>query len=278
MLKLPKIEDRRGNLSFIESGAQPICPFEIERVYWIYDVPAGRVRHGRRLSRTSEMIVAMSGSFDVTLRHPSGIEERIHLNRSDCGVVVEPGTWRQIDNFSTNSVVAVLASGPYDPDEYSWDLPEQSFELPVYAKSPHPEHNAPSEPCIMQLPRHRHDNGSLTEVQNANPEMPFNIRRVFYIYDVPADTSRGSHAHHDAKALIISLSGSFDVVTDDGINEPLRFTLNRPYQALFVPEEIWNTLDNFSGGAVCMVLTSHTYSESDYIRDYDDFKQLKANK
>ncbi len=278
MLKLPKIEDRRGNLSYIEGGLNGLCPFEIERVYWIYDVPAGRVRHGRRLARTTEMIVAMSGSFDVTLRHPNGLEERIHLNRSDFGVVVEPGTWRLIDNFSTNSVVAVLASRAYDPDEYSWDLPEQSFGLPVYTDSQHTSHSAPDEACIMQLPRHRHDNGSLTEVQNADPDMPFDIRRVFYIYDVPADTSRGSHAHREARALMMALSGSFDVVVDDGINTPRRFTLNRPYQALYVPEGMWNTLDNFSGGAVCMVLTSHTYTESDYIREYSDFKQFKSKK
>ena len=115
---IPKIEDPRGNLSFIQAGERGACPFDIARVYWIYDVPTGRVRHGRALRNTTEMIVAMSGSFDVLLRRPGADDRRVHLCRSDRGLLVEPGTWRVIDNFSTSSVAMVLASGPYDPAEY----------------------------------------------------------------------------------------------------------------------------------------------------------------
>lgn len=118
MHKLPKIEDPRGNLTFVEHGAKALCPFEIERVYWIYDVPACRKRHGRRLAHTSEMIVAMSGSFDVSLKYPDGRCETVSLRRADMALSVEPGTWREIANFSTNAVAMVLASGPYDPAEY----------------------------------------------------------------------------------------------------------------------------------------------------------------
>lgn len=121
---IPKIEDPRGNLSFIQAGEGGACPFEIERVYWIYDVPTGRVRHGRALRHTSEMIVAMSGSFDVLLRRPGMPERRVHLCRSDRGLLVEPGTWREIDNFSTNSVAMVLASDAYDATEYIEDYCE----------------------------------------------------------------------------------------------------------------------------------------------------------
>ena len=122
IISLPRIEDPRGNLSFIEHGPNGTCPFEIERVYWIYDVPTGRVRHNRALARTTEMIVAMSGSFDVVLRRPGeSTASRIHLNRSDRAVIVPPGTMRSIDNFSTNSVAMVLASAPYDADEYIHD-------------------------------------------------------------------------------------------------------------------------------------------------------------
>lgn len=118
---LPKIEDPRGNLSFIEYGQAGICPFEIERVYWIYDVPTGRVRHGRALRHTCEMIVAMSGSFVVRLDDGKGHSEAVSVNRSDRGVVVEPGTWRELTDFSTNAVAMVLASAPYDPEEYIED-------------------------------------------------------------------------------------------------------------------------------------------------------------
>lgn len=123
VIKIPKIEDSRGNLSFIEHGAAGVCPFEIERVYWIYDIPAGRERHGRALRHTAEMIVAMSGSMDVHL--DNGHEQTTHhLCRSNYGLLVEPGTWRSIDNFSTNSVAMVLASSPYDADEYIEDYQE----------------------------------------------------------------------------------------------------------------------------------------------------------
>lgn len=118
MIPLPRIEDPRGNLSFIEHGPHGLCPFEIERVYWIYDVPAGAERHRRALRHTREMIVAMSGSFDVVLERNGRPTERIHLNRCDRGVVIEPGVMRTLDNFSTNSVAMVLASAPYDESEY----------------------------------------------------------------------------------------------------------------------------------------------------------------
>lgn len=288
MIKLPKIEDIRGNLSFIESGPRGACPFEIERVYWIYDVPAGRVRHGRALRHTFEMIVAMGGSFDVELRHPDGRNEKISLNRSDYGLLVAPGTWREINNFSTNSVAMVLASGPYNAEEYIFlanELDEKSFleELPPQIQpknttnisDPHPTSD---NRCVrrIEFARHRHENGSLTVAENGAGIIPFDIRRVFYLYDVPADAERGGHSHYQAEEMIVALSGSFDVVLDDGKRPPVRFTLNRPYQALYIPTGLWRTLDNFSGGSVCMVLTSERYSEADYVRDYERFKSLTA--
>ncbi|MDE6333733.1 MAG: FdtA/QdtA family cupin domain-containing protein [Muribaculaceae bacterium] len=127
---------------------------------------------------------------------------------------------------------------------------------------------------IIELERHRHPNGSLTVFENGAAGCPFDVRRVFYLYDVPADARRGGHSHHEACELIVALSGSFDVVLDDGKQPPRRYSLNRPYRALYIPAGLWRTLDNFSGGAVCMVLTSHRYSEADYVRDYDKFKQL----
>ncbi len=130
---------------------------------------------------------------------------------------------------------------------------------------------------IIELQRHRHANGSLSVVENVDPAVPFAVRRVFYLYDVPADTERGGHSHYQAQELIIALSGSFDVVIDDG-RDRRRFTLNRPYRALYIPTGLWRTLDNFSGGAVCLVLTSERYSEADYVRSYDEFKLLTAPK
>ncbi len=115
IIELPKFLDRRGNLSFIEEFKH--IPFKIERTYWIYDVPGGEERGGHAYKENEEFIVALSGSFDVTL--DSGQEQlKFSLNRSYYGLYIPKGWWRKMDNFSTNSVAAILASIPYDPDDY----------------------------------------------------------------------------------------------------------------------------------------------------------------
>ena len=120
--KIPKIEDARGNLSFVEHGPRGVCPFEIERVYWIYDVPGGRLRHGHAFRRAEELIVALSGSFDVVVTEPDGTRRAHHLCRSYYGLHVPAGTWRSLENFSTNSVAMVLSSTLYDPEDYIEDF------------------------------------------------------------------------------------------------------------------------------------------------------------
>lgn len=120
IMELPRINDPRGNLSFIENGARCL-PFDMARVYWIYDVPGGCMRHGHAFYSSHELIVAMSGSFDVLLS--DGAEQRrIHLCRSYTGVYVPPMTWRELDNFSTNSVAMVLSSSLYDELDYIRDF------------------------------------------------------------------------------------------------------------------------------------------------------------
>lgn len=120
IVNLPKIPDPRGNLSFIQNESQ--VPFEINRVYWIYDVPGGEIRHGHAFLTATEMIVALSGSFDVVITDADGNETTFHLSRSYYGLVVPKLTWRRLDNFSTNSVAMVLSSTPYNPDDYIEDF------------------------------------------------------------------------------------------------------------------------------------------------------------
>lgn len=119
IIDIPKIPDPRGNLSFIQDRS-PI-PFDIRRVYWIYDVPGGEERHGHALIGTDELVVALSGSFDVVTTDTAGRETRHHLARSYRGLFIPKGTWRRVDNFSTNSVAMVLASTVYSPDDYIRD-------------------------------------------------------------------------------------------------------------------------------------------------------------
>ena len=104
--------------------------------------------------------------------------------------------------------------------------------------------------------------------------IPFSIERVYYLYDVPSDAYRGGHAHKKLVQLMIPLSGSFEVLLDDG-KKRKKVMLNKPDKGLLIPQGIWREMDNFSSGAICMVLASDNFDESDYFRDYDQFKQSK---
>ena len=122
---------------------------------------------------------------------------------------------------------------------------------------------------IIELPKISDPRGNLTFIEGGS-HIPFPIERVYYLYDVPGGAERGGHAHKGLQQLIVAMSGSFDVVLDDG-REKKRIHLNRSYQGLYVCPMIWRELDNFSSGSVCMVLASNIYDESDYYRDYDQF-------
>ena len=122
---------------------------------------------------------------------------------------------------------------------------------------------------IIDLPKITDPRGNLTFIEGG-AQIPFNIERVYYLYDVPGGSERGGHAHKALHQLIIAMSGSFDVVLDDGF-EKKRVHLNRSYSGLYVCPMRWRELDNFSSGSVCMVLASNKYDEGDYYRDYSQY-------
>jgi hypothetical protein len=122
---------------------------------------------------------------------------------------------------------------------------------------------------VIELPRINEPRGNLTFVES-NRHIPFPIQRVYYLYDVPGGAERGGHAHKALHQLIIAMSGSFDIHLDDG-KEKKTIHMNRSYNGLYICPMIWREIDNFSSGAVCMVLASDYYDESDYYRDYDEF-------
>lgn len=129
---------------------------------------------------------------------------------------------------------------------------------------------------LITFDKHHHPNGNLSVVENGSP-VPFDIKRVFYIYDVPGGEERGGHSHKELQQVILAISGSFDVLIDDGVNQRT-ITLNRPYQGILIAPGIWSQQLNFSSGSVCLVLASDHYDEDDYVRDYDEFKKLTSSK
>ena len=284
IIELPKFLDARGNLSFAEQMNH--IPFEIKRTYWIYDVPGGEERGGHAFKDNQEFIVALSGSFDVVV--DDGINKKtISLNRSYYGLYIPQGLWRTIENFSTNSLALEFGSLHYDVADYIYDYDEYlhfrktspNFE-PVQTitetstSTKKPIKYNVYDCSIVELDRHHSDRkGNLTVVENGKT-LPFDVRRVYYLYDVPGGENRGSHAHKELSQLIIAASGSFTVTLDDGKCKR-SFFLNRPYQGLYVKPGMWRDLEDFSSGAVCMVLASDIYLKEDYIRDYQEFLEFR---
>ena len=127
---------------------------------------------------------------------------------------------------------------------------------------------------LIQLSKNHQVTGNITAV-NGGKEIPFNINRIYYLYDVPGGESRGGHAHKNIQQLIIAASGSFDLIIDDGKTKRT-FHLARPNMGVYMPPGLWRELDNFSSGSICLVLASHIYSEDDYIREYDNFLLSKT--
>ena len=128
---------------------------------------------------------------------------------------------------------------------------------------------------IIDLRKMQDPRGNLTPIEG-NLDVPFEIKRIFYLYDVPGGESRGAHAHYKDNQFLIAASGAFEVFVDDGVNQKV-FTLNRPYYGLLVPPGIWAAEQEFSSGSVCLVLTDNTYEAEDYIRDYDEFIAYKKH-
>lgn len=125
---------------------------------------------------------------------------------------------------------------------------------------------------FLDLPKIHDPRGNLTYIEGMQ-HIPFDIQRVYYLYDVPGGSDRGAHAHKNLHQFVVAMSGSFDVVLDDG-DRKRRFHLNRSYFGLYICPMMWRFLDNFSSGAVCMVLASRHFDPADYIRDYDEFTRL----
>lgn len=284
IIQLPKFLDTRGNLSFVEQFTH--IPFEIRRVYWLYDVPGGVSRGGHAEKENEELIVALSGAFEIIVDDGERTKTFL-LNRSYYGLYIPKGLWREIREFSTNALALEFGSIPYSVDDYirDYDIYKEyvkeehkaSMFSPLITRGEQRLAKCSVFDCSMvELDRHHSDRkGNLTVVENGST-LPFDVKRVYYLYDVPGGENRGSHAHKELSQLIVAASGSFTVTLDDGKCKR-SFFLNRPYQGLYVKPGLWRDLLDFSSGAVCMVLASEVYQAEDYIRDYEDFVVFRNN-
>ncbi len=126
---------------------------------------------------------------------------------------------------------------------------------------------------LLPIPKIEDPRGNLSVIENN--VIPYEIKRVYYLYDVPSGAERGGHSHKNQQEFLIALSGSFDVILNDGTNERT-VTLNKPFEGLLITNEIWRELKNFSSGAVCLVIASDVFSEDDYIREFQDFLESKV--
>lgn len=282
IINLPKILDPRGNLSVIEELNH--IPFPIQRTYWIYDVPGGETRGGHAYKQNEEFIIAISGSFDVVI-DDGKTKQVFSLNRSYYGLLVPKGFWRQMLNFSTNSLALVLASTRYSEEDYIRDY--ETFQAQRIQKKPsstpvvqgkkrggYSESSVNVFNCaVIQLPKITNRAGNITPIES-QLNLPFDIKRVFYTYDIPSGESRGAHSHKRCHQFLIAASGAFEVLLDDGKNKRT-VLLNRPFYGLHIPPGIWAAEQGFSSGSVCLVLTSELYEEDDYIREYDEFLTYK---
>jgi dTDP-4-dehydrorhamnose 3,5-epimerase-like enzyme len=126
--------------------------------------------------------------------------------------------------------------------------------------------------CLIHLPKILDDRGNLSFLEN-NDQIPFDIKRVYWIYDVPGGEAWGGHAYHQTSELIIALSGSIDIVVDNGV-EAKKYSLNRSYTGLYIPPLHWKTMQNFSTNSLALVVTNHFYNPDEYIRNWEEFKQI----
>lgn len=284
LIYLPKLADKRGNLSFIE--ARKHIPFTIARTYWIYNTPVEQERGGYALKTQHEFIIALSGSFDVVI--DDGDSKRIYtLNRSDIGLYVPNTLWRSIGNFSANAICLILASELYDENDYirSYETvksigsplsnpikKDQQEQLDIKDST---VYKSISDCSLIDLSMIKSRIGRIIPIQGKE-NIPFDIERVFYIYDIPSGVERGMHAHKTCDELLIAANGSFEVELDDGTNKKT-LLLDSPMFGLHIPPGVWAAQKKYSSDAICLVLASEEYKSENYINTYSDFKKYRKD-
>jgi hypothetical protein len=263
LVSLPQIPDARGNLTALEELVH--FPFPTGCVRWFHGVPPGTSWSGSGSQVGGALVIALLGRFDVVDRQDPSC--RVRLSRASIGLHLATSTQWRIEDPSTNAVGLVISSQPSgSPRAESNGLDDEvSAEM-------NPETTI--DDCReVTFPHHRGSQGSITAVIPCI-DVPFEISRVYYLYDVPGGASRGGHAHRELEEVLVAAAGSFDVALKDGRqDETIR--LDRARSGVYIAPGIWRELRAFSASALCLTLASAPYDESDYIRDYHEFRREK---
>lgn len=264
LVSLPQVPDARGNLTALEELVH--FPFRIGCLRWFRGLPTRILSAGRGSPVGGALVIALLGSFYVVddNQDPSC---RVRLSRASIGLQLATSSQWQVEHPSTNAVGLVVSSQP------SGSLRPKS----THPGGPFSADMAPETTIAdcreITFPRQF---GSQRSITLAIPwiDVPFEISRVYYLYDLPLGTSRGGHAHRELEEVLVAAAGSFDVALEDGRQREV-IRLDRANSGLYIAPGIWRHLSNFSPGAICLTLASAPYHEADYIRDYHEFRREK---
>lgn len=279
VMQLPRISDPRGNLTFVEERTH--LPFCISQVRWLYDIPSGAGKVPESDSTYPQLLISLSGLIKAHIFRGLDNDEYIELDSPDRGLILcDKRSEIVFDSFATGSVLLSIMG---DVNDTGCDLDQAVCEAKCQelAESVHGRSSV-DDASIISLPRRKvatsdHRTATLTFAVKGEGQVPFDIRRVYYLYDVPADSLRGGHSHIAHSELLIPVSGSVVVELSDG-QRTRSFTLRKPWEGLLIPPGLWRVLHDFSAGTVLLVLTSHPYEEADYVREYSDFLTLTSVK
>lgn len=247
-IELPGVTDQRGSLSFIQAGDH--IPFPIMSICWKY----GSQHSDSDIHKAQDkIIVALSGNFTILL--DNGKDERSYiLNNPSQGLYIPALVSCRLEGFSPDSVYLIISSAP---STAGLSGETEKNQLKTFSV----------EDCtLIKFPL----------VQNSAENIPFDIKRIFYIYDIPSGQTRGMHVHKYCHEVLVATSGSFQVELDDGTNKKI-VLLDRPDQGLYIPPGIWATETEYSSGAVCLVLASDVYDAENYIHTYSEFKKYRQH-
>lgn len=260
---IPCVNDPRGDLAFIQHPGA--LPFAIGGVEWLCADAPGPMSALRVDGPV--MLVALIGRVEATVDSGTADDGRFTLQAANSAIIVEKDCNVALTALSERAVVLALTSGA-----------RNEREAPATGA---PDAHATSNlDCVrlVDLPRHYSGNALRVRVDNGpRPTLPFDVERVFYLFNVPAGSMRGGHSHFRGQEIITAVSGRCDVTLDDGVTRRT-WRLDSPDRGLYVPCGLWRTIDKFSPDTICLVLTSITFDEADYVRNFDDFLRLTSNK